>query len=187
MLPACSWRGWRPISASPGLRSTRVRPASKPTWWRTPAAASTPRVRWPRPGPIWIKPASSAYAPTISRPEKTIRSAGRRFGSHPTSTDLLGRAAGLVAVGSRGRRPCATLGDADQRRTQHAIADHEAGLHDLNDGTRRHAGIGNLEHRMLEIRIEFFARRVELLDPVLFQCVEQRALGQFDALDQGLQ
>ena len=40
-----------PTSAWPGPRSMRARPASRPMWSRTPAAASTRRVRSQKPGP----------------------------------------------------------------------------------------------------------------------------------------
>ena len=74
--------------------------------------------------------------------------------------------------------------DTDERRTQHAIADGVAGLHDLHDGARRHRRIRHLVHRLLEVRVELLALRIELLDAVLFQRIEQRALGELDALDQ---
>ena len=64
---ACSWPAWPPISAWHGPRSMRARPVSRPMWSKTPAAASTPRARWPRPGPIWPRPASSASSRRISR------------------------------------------------------------------------------------------------------------------------
>src|ERR1700737_3158171 len=34
-------------------------------WSKTPAAASTRRARWPKPGPIWPRPASSVSSPGI--------------------------------------------------------------------------------------------------------------------------
>ena len=88
----------------------------------------------------------------------------------------------FVLLARRGLR--AALGDADQRRAQHALADHEAGLHDLDHRACRHRRVGHFVHRLLEVRIELLARRIELLDAVLLQRVEQRALGQLDALDE---
>ena len=41
----CSSPGWRLTSVSPGPRSMRARPASRPMWSKTPAAESTPRAR----------------------------------------------------------------------------------------------------------------------------------------------
>ena len=46
-----------PISAWRGRRRMRERRALRPMSSRTLAAASTPRVRSPRPGPIWPRPA----------------------------------------------------------------------------------------------------------------------------------
>jgi hypothetical protein len=58
---------WRPISVSPGPRSMRARPGSRPMSSKTPAAASIRRARSPRPGPTWTRPASSESSPAISR------------------------------------------------------------------------------------------------------------------------
>src|SRR5579872_6450141 len=79
---------------------------------------------------------------------------------------------GSVLFGSR--RLCAALGYGDQRGPQHAIADRITGLDDLDDGARRDRRIRNLVHRLLKVRIEFFARRIEFLDAVFLERAEQR-------------
>ena len=56
-LQRFSSRALRPTSAWHGRRWMRARRALRPMSSRTPAAASTPRARSPRPGPIWPRPA----------------------------------------------------------------------------------------------------------------------------------
>ncbi len=76
------------------------------------------------------------------------------------------------------------LGDRDHGRTQDAFADHITRLHHLHDGARRHRRIGHFVHRLMQVRIEFLAHRLDLADAVLLQRLLQVALGQFHALDQ---
>ncbi len=95
-----------------------------------------------------------------------------------------GRGCAGLGLGGRLR---AALGDADHGRTQHAVADLVTGLHDLDHRVVRHLGIGHFEHRLVEIRIEFLAVRLQFPDAVAFHGRMHGAFGQFDALQQGLQ
>ena len=61
------------------------------------------------------------------------------------------------------------LGHPDERGTEQPIAEGIAGLHDLNDRSARMVGAGNLEHRLMEIRVEPFALGRDLPDPVFFE------------------
>ena len=65
----------------------------------------------------------------------------------------------LSFAGPRPAAPSAALRDADQRRTQHALADRVARLHHLHDGAGRDGGIGHLEHRLMQVRVELLPRR----------------------------
>src|SRR5207244_2908578 len=89
-----------------------------------------------------------------------------------------------VFVAGRATDFCVARRALDARKP--GLAEHEAGLHDLNHRPRRNGRIGHFVHRLLEVGIELLARWIELLDAVLLQRVEQRTLGQFDALDEGL-
>ena len=85
----------------------------------------------------------------------------------------------------RGRlRLRAALGNTDQRRTQHALADGVAGLHDLHHGAGGHRSVRNLQHRLMQVRIELLPLRLDLPDAVLLHHLDQFALGQFDAVEQ---
>ena len=66
------------------------------------------------------------------------------------------------------------------------VADHVAGLHNLYDAVSRDRGVGNFEHRLVQIGIELFALRRELPHAVLLQCLQKFALRQFDAVDERL-
>src|SRR5690606_30137477 len=55
------------------------------------------------------------------------------------------------------------LGNAHHGRPQHAIADHITRLHDLHDRVGRNLWVGNLEHGLVEMRVEPLAFRLELL------------------------
>lgn len=80
-----------------------------------------------------------------------------------------------------------TLGDTDHGRAQDAVADDEAGLHDLYDRVVRHFRIRYFEHRLMEIRIELLADRLKLAHAMALQGREHRTLGHLDAFDQGRQ
>src|SRR6266478_7348108 len=57
-----------------------------------------------------------------------------------------------IVVGRRGL--AAAFGHRDQRRPQHPIADQIAGLHHLDDGARRYAGVLDLVHRLMTVGVE---------------------------------
>ena len=59
-----------------------------------------------------------------------------------------------------------TFGDADHGRPQHALADHIARLHDLDDRPGRVIVGRHLEDRLMQVGIELLADRIELLDAV---------------------
>ena len=50
----------------------------------------------------------------------------------------------------------------------------------------RHLFVGHLVHGLMKVRIELFAGRLEPVDAVLGQRIEQVAFGELDALDQRL-
>ena len=79
------------------------------------------------------------------------------------------------------------LGDADEGGTQHPVADHEAGLDDLNDVPLGTSAIGNLEHGLVHMRVEFLAHRVELLDAVPLQGLQEVPFRQLDAFEEALE
>ena len=90
-----------------------------------------------------------------------------------------------IVVGGRGLGP--TLGDAHQRRPQHPLADHVAGLHHLRDGAGGLRRIRQLVHRLMQVGVELVALlRLELLDAVLVEHLQEFALGQLDAVEQRL-
>ena len=76
--------------------------------------------------------------------------------------------------------------DRHQRRPQHAVADHVAGLDNLRDVARRQIGILHFVHRLMHVRIELLALRREFLHAIFLQHLHQLALGEFDTLDQRL-
>src|SRR6476646_8269488 len=81
----------------------------------------------------------------------------------------------------------AALGDADEGGAQDPVADDVARLHDLDDGPGRHLRLRHLEHRLMPVRVEFLALRLEAADAVALKGLEEVALRQFEALDEGLQ
>ncbi len=73
----------------------------------------------------------------------------------------------------------------DLRRAQQSVMQHEAVGHHLNHVAGLGARHRRLEHRLMQLRIEGFARLGrDQFDPVLLEHVQQFALGQLDALDQ---
>ncbi|EGE55817.1 hypothetical protein RHECNPAF_850056 [Rhizobium etli CNPAF512] len=78
----------------------------------------------------------------------------------------------------------AALGDTDHGRAQHALADGEACLHDLDDRVVRHLRVRHLEHRLMEIRIELLADRLELAHTMAFERRQHGAFGHLHTLDQ---
>ena len=88
---------------------------------------------------------------------------------------------------SRRRRLGPALGNADKRRTQHAVADHVAGLHHLDHRPVRDVGVWHLEHGLMQVRVEFLALRIEFLHAVALERFQEIALGQVDAVDQALE
>ncbi len=67
------------------------------------------------------------------------------------------------------------LGDADEGGAQHAIADLEARLHHLHNGAWRLLIGRHLEHRLMEMRIELLAHRIDALDAMALEDIEQFA------------
>jgi len=82
----------------------------------------------------------------------------------------------------RGRRFCNFLGNSHHGGPQHSLPDHVAGLNHLSDQAGRDAAVAHLEYRLVEIRIEFGALRIEPLNAVPFQDLGEFALSQFDPL-----
>ena len=56
----------------------------------------------------------------------------------------------------------------------------------MHDSAGRHRRVRDLVHRLVKIRIELLALRIELLDAMLLEGSQQVALGELDAFDQRL-
>src|ERR1700730_13791310 len=199
MIAAVSPKRPQPRSQAYATRGSRCLNRSASMAWPAMRRASTPPAARTTPPSPWCNGCDSAARPRCASLEGRRAVNGRRLlrayaTGAPESSRAdsgsagfgSGRAVRFVAVRRRARFRSA-LGDRDQRRPQHAIADHVAGLHDLDHGARRYRRVRDLIHRLLKVRVEFLARWIEFLDAVFLQRVEQRPLGQFDAFDQRLQ
>ena len=72
----------------------------------------------------------------------------------------------------------AALGHGDQGRPQQPVMHDPAGLHHLDHRAGWLAGIGNLEHGLMEVGVEPLARRrFHLADGIPLKGREQLALG----------
>src|SRR5258708_39924063 len=91
----------------------------------------------------------------------------------------------FVAWAFRGRGLWTFLGDAHYGGPQHALANHITWLNHLSDRTSRDVRAAHLEYCLVEIRIEFYAQRIETLNAVPFQDLVKFALNEFDPLMQG--
>ena len=79
------------------------------------------------------------------------------------------------------------LGHADQSRAQQPAVEEVARLHHLHDGAGRLAGVGDLEHRLVEVVVELLAQGLDLLEAVALEGGEQIAFGRLDADGQRVQ
>src|SRR5260370_37597660 len=112
-----------------------------------------------------------------------MSSAARRYIESVRSSGILGRCARVVVGRRFHRRSWSAFGDRDERGTHDALPDHVAGLNHLRYGARGARGIGYLEHRLMEVWIEFLVQRFEFLYSVLLQDLQKFALGEFYSVE----
>jgi hypothetical protein len=72
------------------------------------------------------------------------------------------------------------LADADEGRPQQAIAMHVPWLNDVGHGARWMSRIGCLEACLVAMRVERLADRIEALETMLGEGVEESAPGRLD-------
>ena len=168
----------------------RRRRARTSRWWSCRRSASAP-------APTCASSASRAPRPATPRCRAFARWwTGSRWSEDRSRSPPCGGENGQAPFGAAsavsaapfaapGRRLRAALGDAHESRAQDPLADHVARLHDLHHRAVRHVGVRHLEHGLVEVRVEALPVRVEPLDAVTLERLEQVALRQLDALDQG--
>src|SRR5687767_4461409 len=74
----------------------------------------------------------------------------------------------------------------DQRRAQQAVLDRVARLHLLDDRARLDTVVGDLDHRLVEMRIELLPERLDAADAVALEHIVQLAPRRLDARDEAL-
>src|SRR5262245_14941398 len=127
-------------------------------------------------------PASAPCAMASRRVDRLPREPGSAQLISARTPRLVRRRARIV-VGRRFHRALwSAFGDGNERRSQNALADHVTGLYHPRHRAGGPGGIGQLEHRLMDIWIEFLAQRLEFLDSVLFQHFQEFALRELDTL-----